>query len=207
MGVTMPVEERGLAVLAQSTFEPLSTQEAKDNLREDGSAQDGVIDDLIQAAREYVEEDTNRALVRRQYRLTLDAFPSEGEIWLPRAPLVAHSTDTPIEVTYTKQDGTTATFSSTRYFVDTDAEPGRIVLGANENWPAAVLRPKAAVKVTYYAGYATASAVPARARQMMHLLVAHWYENREAVLVGTVSKEIELAVRALRAKLLVPEVP
>ncbi|MFW6089911.1 MAG: head-tail connector protein [Gemmatimonadota bacterium] len=202
-----PVEERSLTVVSPSTWEPLSTDDAKTNLREDGSAQDGRIDELIQTAREVVEEATGRALTRKRYRLTLDAFPPESEIPLPRPPLVADSTATPITVQYVKQDGTTATFASSRYFVDTDAEPGRIVLEHSENWPAEVLRPAAAVQVTYSAGYEDESSVPERAKQYMHLLVGHWYENREAVAVGTVTKEIELAVKSLRAALLVPEVP
>lgn len=201
------LQTRSVRVIAGSTFEPLTTAEVKTNLREDGSAQDSRIDALIRAARELTEDETNRSLAQKRYRLTLDAFPHEGEIALPRAPLVAHSTGTPITVSYIRQDGTTATFGSSRYFVDTEAEPGRIVLRHSQNWPTAVLRPKAAVKVEYSAGYSSWTAVPERAKQMMHLLIGHWYENREAVLVGTVSKEIELAVQSLRAKLLVPEVP
>ena len=33
------------------------------------------------------------------------------------------------------------------------------------------------------------------------MLVSHWYENREAVLTGTVSKEVELGVSSLLAML------
>lgn len=39
--------------------------------------------------------------------------------------------------------------------------------------------------------------VPDEIRHAMLLLVAHWYENREAVLVGTISTEIQFAVDSL----------
>lgn len=39
--------------------------------------------------------------------------------------------------------------------------------------------------------------VPKTAIQAMYLLIGHWYENREAVVTGTISKEIEFAVNAL----------
>lgn len=39
--------------------------------------------------------------------------------------------------------------------------------------------------------------VPAKVRQAMKLLIGHWYEHREGVLTGTISKQIELSVHAL----------
>jgi hypothetical protein len=41
--------------------------------------------------------------------------------------------------------------------------------------------------------------VPAPLRQALHLLVGHWNANREGVLVGLISKEIEFSVEALCA--------
>jgi hypothetical protein len=35
------------------------------------------------------------------------------------------------------------------------------------------------------------------AKHAIKLLVAHWFRNREAVLVGTISKDMEKAVDAL----------
>mgnify|MGYP003558178811 FL=1 len=41
--------------------------------------------------------------------------------------------------------------------------------------------------------------MPAPLRQAVLLLAGHFYENREAVLVSAISKEIEFAVTALCA--------
>jgi hypothetical protein len=43
--------------------------------------------------------------------------------------------------------------------------------------------------------------VPDDAKQAMLLLASHWVENREAVLTGTISKEIELSYTALTDRL------
>jgi hypothetical protein len=51
------------------------------------------------------------------------------------------------------------------------------------------------------AGYGAASAVPDDAKQAILLLASHWVENREAVLSGTISKEIELSYTALTDRL------
>jgi hypothetical protein len=50
-------------------------------------------------------------------------------------------------------------------------------------------------------GYGAASAVPEDAKQAVRLLAAHWYENAEATVVGTISKELELSYTALVARL------
>jgi hypothetical protein len=34
-------------------------------------------------------------------------------------------------------------------------------------------------------------------RQAVLMLVAHWYENREAIVVGTISSEVSLGVNQL----------
>ncbi|NDB18915.1 MAG: phage gp6-like head-tail connector protein [Actinobacteria bacterium] len=43
--------------------------------------------------------------------------------------------------------------------------------------------------------------VPKQAVHAINMLIGHWYFNREAVLTGTISKEIELAVAALLSPL------
>jgi len=58
-----------------------------------------------------------------------------------------------------------------------------------------VLEQAATVKVNYVAGYGAATAVPQTIKQAMLMLIAHWFENREAV--GTVGGPVELATKAL----------
>jgi uncharacterized phiE125 gp8 family phage protein len=64
-------------------------------------------------------------------------------------------------------------------------------------WPAG-LEDNDAVIVRWWGGYGTTGAsVPAAVRHAMLMLVGHWYENRGAVLVGSISKQLEFAVESL----------
>jgi hypothetical protein len=57
------------------------------------------------------------------------------------------------------------------------------------------------VQITYLAGYGGAANVPAPAKHAIKMLVGHWYANRESVLIGSISKELEFAVTALLSPL------
>lgn len=59
------------------------------------------------------------------------------------------------------------------------------------------------IRVTYTAGYAPDPQdpdvwpAPPLVRQAVRMLVGHWYENREAAVVGTISQEVHLGVQAI----------
>ena len=81
--------------------------------------------------------------------------------------------------------------------MDTDADPGRIILGYNESWPT-VRGHTNDVAYTYVCGYGdTGAAVPATLKAAIKLLVSHWSENREATITGTNIAEVPLAVNDL----------
>ena len=46
-------------------------------------------------------------------------------------------------------------------------------------------------------GYGAAGDIPRRVKQLQYLLVGHWYNNRDAMIAGTITKEIELGVQSL----------
>lgn len=172
--------------------EPISLDEAKDHIRVIGEDEDLLIQSLITAAREWCEGFQQRAYVAQTRRLTLDRWPRGRTIHLPRPPLQSVTS-----IVYTDREGAQYTIETESYIVDTDAEPGRIVLAYGASWPSVALRPAAGVEITYVAGYGDASDVPQKVKQAMLLLVGHWYEHREAVLTGAMSKEIEFAVHSL----------
>lgn len=66
------------------------------------------------------------------------------------------------------------------------------------SWPTMADR-EDALQITFTAGAADVASVPASIKQATLMLVAHWYRQREAVLVGTISKEVELGLQALLA--------
>jgi uncharacterized phiE125 gp8 family phage protein len=179
-------------VTVQPTEEPITLAEAKAQCRVDSTADDTFLTGLIVQARRYCEQYERRAYVTQTLEMWLDAWPDDGVIRLERPPLQSVTS-----VAYYNAADVAATLSAAAYIVDAISQPGRIVLRSGSSWPATTLRAANGVCVTYRAGYGLAVAVPPQVKGAMKLLIGHWYENREAVLVGTISKPIDLAVTAL----------
>lgn len=175
----------------EPTSEPVSLTEAKAHMRVDIGDDDTLISSLIKAAREYVEDASHRALMTQTWRLSLDQWPSSDEILLPRPPLVS------VTITYTGSDNTVNTLGGSVYALDTDSEPARVKLVHGENWPSGTLATTSPIKITYIAGYASAALVPQQFKQAILLLAAHWYENRETTLSGSIIRDIPFSVQAL----------
>lgn len=177
--------------------EPVSLVEAKLHLRVDSDDDDLVIESLVKAAREHVEELTGRKLITQTWKYYRDGFPEGAELPLPFAPVSAVSS-----VKYTDADGTQSTWSSSEYLADTKSVPARVVLKDDYDWPdpTAGLREANAVEVAFVVGYgATPESVPEGLRLAVKMLAAHFYENREAVQQKDLS-ELPLGLKALIAQ-------
>lgn len=75
------------------------------------------------------------------------------------------------------------------YLTDIDSEPARVFPGPpGAMWPTGLSVPNS-VQIHFTAGYsADGSNVPSRAKMAILQSVAHWYENREPVVPGSVSE-------------------
>ena len=185
-----------LKLITAPAAEPVSASEAKSHMRVDTTADDTYIGTLITVARQNVENHLRRALINQTWELVLDDFPA-GVFRLPKPPLVSITS-----IKYTDEDGNESTFSSANYLVDTDTEPGRVVLKNGVCWPAVTLKEASAVRVRYVAGYGAAgSNVPQAIRQAILLVIGSLYENREDVLVaqGVTVTTLPFGVEALLA--------
>ncbi len=180
-----------LKLITPPATEPITLLEAKRHLRVDVTDDDTLITSIITAAREYCETFQNRAYITQTWEMTLDSFPTMP-LKIPKPPL--QSVDS---IKYTDQNGVETLFDAANYVVDADSEPGRIALAPGVSWPSVTLKPIGGVKIRFTAGYGDAAKVPMMAKQAMLLLIGHWYEHREAVVTGSISKEIEFAVHAL----------
>ena len=183
-----------LTLVTGPAVEPVSRDEAKAHLRVDLSDDDTLIDSLITAARVHVEQHLRRALVTQTWDLVLDCFPAGREIRLPLPPLASVTS-----ISYTDDGGGAGSVDAGEYVVDTDREPGRLVLKSGGTWPAVTLREVAGVRVRYVAGYGNAAAVPGPIKQAILLLVGTLYENREDTLVaqGVTVMRLPFGVEAL----------
>ena len=194
----------GLITITPATGEPVSLVEAKRQCRVamDDTAHDAFLTSLIVAARQHVESRTGRQLLTTVYEQKRDAFPvgpwpaqrqlaSITEIWLPKPPISAVTW-----IKYVDQTGTLTTWPTTSYRVSTHTTPGRIKPAYATPWPV-VQVVSDAITIRFTAGYGAAADVPAGIKAAILLLVASWFENREAVVIGTIQSQLEFAVSAL----------
>ena len=180
----------GIKVTTAPTAEPLSLQEVKEYLRVDDATDERVVQPLITAARQFAEEHMNRALMQQTFTLMLDAVIDQDQplyegmrtapdlnyyknyIVLPKSPVQSVTS----VKTFDDSDNAT-TMAATKYYVDTQREPARIVLRTGETFPTA-LRVANAIEVIYVAGYTSAFAIPEPIRLGMLQHIAYMYEHR-----------------------------
>lgn len=164
------------AVTSQPLTEPVTLSDVKMFLRtivDDDSEDEAVIIPMITAAREFCENATGRALAVQ----TVTAFPRTFEpAYLPRPPIASF-----VSAAYKDKDGVSHELSASDVVVSNDK-----VYFVN---PPSVgdLYAINPIQVTYTAGYTT---LPPSLRQAILMLVAHWYNNREAVQIGSRINEV-----------------
>jgi uncharacterized phiE125 gp8 family phage protein len=165
-----------VVVVTPPAEEPVEVSEVVDQLKIDGLDEAVTIAGFITAAREYAEGFQNRSYVTQTLELTLDAWPDQPVLQLPRAPLQSVES-----VTFRDYTGADTVWAPSNYIVDPRSTPGRLALAYGKSWPSVTLQPIAGITIRYVAGYGDASRVPQKIKQAITLLVGHWNENREAV--------------------------
>lgn len=160
------------------TEEPVTLAEAKKHLEVDHTDDDTLITAYIQAARQYVERYTSRAIMAQTWTAYLDGFASE--INIHRSPVLDVTA-----IQYLDGNGAQQTLSSSVYRLD--APGGRITLENGQSWPA-ILSVTNAVEIAYRAGYRDTAAspkvgtVPPDVIHAIKLLVGTFYRFRETVI-------------------------
>jgi len=142
------------------------------------TTQDSLLSTLITAARQQVEATTQRALITQTWYGYLDHFPSASFFELPFGQL--QSVD---DFDYTDSDGTVTEMTvTTDYLVDSDSDPGRVVLPYGVSWPSFTAYPVNPIAVEYVCGYGdTASTVPASLRTAIKMKVEDLFNHRDGV--------------------------
>lgn len=175
-------------------LEPVSLAEAKAHLRLDTDTDDALVATLIIAARQHVERATKRVLISQDWNLFHDAFPPCGILELAIAPVLAVNA-----VTVHDGAGGTTVIDPAAYQVDTVSAPARVAL-LNAGARLHPGRPLNGIEIAVTAGYGAAAAdVPAPLRQAILMLLAHWYEQREAASAVGAPVSVPFGVAALVA--------
>jgi hypothetical protein len=183
-----------IRVTVPPAIEPVSVDQVKVMLGITTDTRDATIASQITVARVLAEEFTGRAFISQTIQLMIDRFPpgripwwdgtiqaplrafmSQEPLLLPRPPLV-----TLTSVQYYDESSTLRTIQSTSYYIDSIAEPARVVLNPGVSWPSDV-RDRAAVLVTYNAGYGTvSSSVPMAIQQAVIAHVSDYLDRPNA---------------------------
>lgn len=177
-----------LVMTSAPPSEPITVEAAKAHLRVDGTAEDVLIGSLILTSRLHIEAALSLALIDQGWILRLDRWPRSNEIEIPLSPL---KSVTSVRVK-TGSEGWIAV-PQTSYLIDLVSKPPRLV------WNAAT-RPDpgvqaAGIEIAFDAGFGpTGAHVPAPIRHALLLLIAHWYEHREAIEIGSDATRIPDAV-------------
>lgn len=177
--------------IVEPAIEPVTLAEAKSQCQidDDLTQHDADLMRYIKAAREAAEAYCKRTWVESSWRMTAMDFGVtcnliDQHIELQMGPIIQVNS-----VTYLDNDGTRIVFPAENYQLLNDSEPALLVPAYSLIWPSGRVYP-GAVQIEYIAGYmsagspADAANVPELARQAILMLVAHWFNNREAVSTG-----------------------
>lgn len=181
-----------LVMTSGPALEPISLAETKAHLRVDGTVEDPLIQSLIITSRLHVEAALDIALVSQSWLWTLDRWPRRRTIALPLRPVIAIDAIRVID-----EHDVATTLPTTSYILDGVGRPARIAW-RDGTVPPTPGRAINGIEVAFTAGYGPAAAdVPAPIRQALLLLVAHWYEHREPIEIGSSATAIPQTVSDL----------
>ena len=191
LGTDLPLDQSAQFVISDVIL-PVSLQEAKEHLRISSSNTDHDFDIALKltAARQWVEKFLHRKLMTQTVTKYFHDWPADKDhIVIPYGNLQSVAS-----IKYKDTDGDQTTWTSSEYIVDTDEEPGRVTLAYGEHWPTTTLYPTNAIEIIYSCGYgAYAGNVPEPIKQAIMLKLSDLYEQRESVVIGTISSELKVA--------------
>lgn len=176
------------SLVTPPTSLPVTLNEVKEHLRIESTFtdDDAYIRSLIFAATVQAESILRRKLVTQTWKYLLDNWPDEDWITLPYGQLQSVTS-----VKYRDSDDDENTFSSDDYLVDTDSDPGRVVLGYGESWPSTTLLPKNPIYVEFVTGYGDHSSQTitdaTNASPIVLTIAGHGYSAGDKVLVESVA--------------------
>tara|TARA_R100000278_G_scaffold123252_1_gene112269 strand:+ start:870 stop:1445 length:576 start_codon:yes stop_codon:yes gene_type:complete len=176
-------------VVTAATGNILTSNEVKTHLKVDTTADDNLIAALIVACTNSAQEYTNRFFLET----TLDMFADE---WKEISTLLKSPVTSVDSIKYYDQDDNQQTLDTSVYAFDMVSMPARIFLKPNQTFPVLSER-KNAIEVRYKVGVSSASDVDQAIKQAVLLTIGNYYENRQAVVTGTIATELPMNAKFL----------
>lgn len=167
---------------------PVTIEQVKAHCRIDHDLDDSetaLITVYIRAAVRYAESYQNRTIAQATMGYDLTCFPDQIKL-IPNVQEI-------VSIEYIDINGVTQTLPEDQYVLDNRSTPCRIIPAFGTSFPA-VKRQHNSVTVTYTGGY---SEIPEETQLAILFLAAHWYENREPIVTGTIVQNIPMTVNAL----------
>ena len=177
--------------VALPDVEPVGLGEARSNCSIVDNFHDQTLSELLQEAREYVEEETASSLIATQWRMTFDRFPRCNRfLYIPRWPLLSIQS---VEYTDAAGDEVELDLDALSVRKETSGQ-GRIALRRDWLWPITDLATPDAVRITFTAGYGTdPQLVPGPWKRAIKMLVAWWFDNPGSEVPFSISSMINHA--------------
>lgn len=163
----------------------VSLDDAKEFLRVDHDDEDTTITALLDAAVAWVEDYTSRSFSSSSLAIFSLGF------WR-KASLAFGPVSSIVSVTYKDTSGASQTLSTDKYYYETLGNNNSVMIYFHD---VPNLEEYNAHPITVNA--VVGASASSRVKHAVKMLVAHWYENRRAVVTGTITAEVPIAVEAL----------
>lgn len=181
-----------LVMATAPAVEPVSLAEAKAHLRIDHDVEDALITSLIITSRLHIEAALGLALITQDWMLRLDRWPEDDAVLLPIRPVQSVEA-----VRIADAGGDFDDVTAESYSVDGLSNPPRLVPTGVWSKPGVTVQ---GIEIAFTAGYGDEPGdVPQPIRQALLMLIAHWYEHREPMAIGTPAARIPDTISALLA--------
>lgn len=181
---------RSYKVITAAASNVLTTSEVKEHLKVDTTADDTLIDNLIIAATNSCQEYTNRFFIETEITQYGDKWSDVAELF--KSPVIADL----FNILYYDTNGDPQVLATSKYTLDNISQPARLAPAPGESWPD-IIDGFNAVEVNYKVGTRLAANVDNAIKQALLLTIGHWYQNREAVIVGRQVNEMPMSAKYL----------
>lgn len=170
---------------------PVSLADIKAHCRIDHDDEDGLLNALIAAATQHVEERTGKQLVEQTWETAWDGRCLSRLLVLPVAPVLQVSS-----IAYVDREGADDTANLADFHAVKNEDEAWLEPKSGNAWPAIAPEPNA-LSITYTAGFGAPADVPANLTLAIKQTVAHWYEHRQAVVMNNQMVEMPMSVQVL----------